>query len=213
MIGDPFALGSVFVPVRWMHFYYNGMILLRLYLAGLLFCVFCLETECKDSYGILAGSAAYVFCYWALFNTARHPFFLNPMVFFPMILIGIERVAQKKKTAFLAVAVCLSAVSNFYFFYMLAVLTAVYVLVRLVVCYRGSRERRKCRKEGRMLFMRVSAASVLGILLSAGIFLPVLGMFLRDARFSSGSEWNPLFYPLSHYSRLPALLISPGDAN
>lgn len=210
VIGDPFALGSVFVPVRWMHFYYNGMILLRLYLAGLLFCVFCLETECKDSYGVLAGSAAYVFCYWALFNTARHPFFLNPMVFFPMILIGIERVAQKKKTAFLAVAVCLSAVSNFYFFYMLAVLTAVYVLVRLVVCYRGSRER---RKEGRMLFMRVSAASVLGILLSAGIFLPVLGMFLRDARFSSGSEWNPLFYPLSHYSRLPALLISPGDAN
>ena len=60
VIGDPFALGSVFVPVRWMHFYYNGMILLRLYLAGLLFCVFCLETECKDSYGILALSLIHI---------------------------------------------------------------------------------------------------------------------------------------------------------
>ena len=207
VIGDPFALGSVFVPSRLMHIYYNAMILLRLYLAGLLFCVFCLKTGCRSWYGVLAGAITYVFCYWALYNAARHPYFLNPMVFLPLLLTGVECVLQEKNIRLLAVAVCLSAVSNFYFFYMLAWMTVLYVLMRLVVCCRGSREK---RREGCLAFWRISAASVLGVLLASGIFLPVCMMFLGDARFSGESEGR-LFYPYSYYSRLPSLFLSPAD--
>lgn len=80
VIGDPFAFFSVLVPVRFMHLYYDGMILLRLFLAGVMFSILCFESGCRSRYGVLAGSLSYVFCFWAVFNTARHPFFLNPMV-------------------------------------------------------------------------------------------------------------------------------------
>ena len=216
-VGDPFTLGAVFIPVRYMHLYYNAIILLRLYFAGLLFCMFCLEagspaadrpgTGCLEMYGILAGSLTYVFCYWALFNAQRHSFFLNPMVFFPLLLTGVEKVLKNKHGRLLAFAVFLSAVSNFYFFYMLAMLTALYVLIRLAVCYRGSREK---RREARLLFLRIGAASVLGVLLAAGIFLPVCMLFFSDARVSSGDEGS-LFYSYAYYSRLPSLLVSTGD--
>lgn len=230
-IGDPFTLGAVFVPVRFMHLYYNAVILLRLYFAGLLFCMFCLkmrspdagglpagsrdagslqtgsvETDRPGMCGILAGSLTYAFCYWALYNAQRHSFFLNPMVFFPLLLTGVEHVLRKKKTRLLAFAVFLSAVSNFYFFYMLAICTALYVLLRLAVCYRG----REKRREGWFLFLRICVASVQGVLLAAGILLPVCMLFLSDARLSGGDEGR-LFYTYAYYSKLPSLLISPGD--
>ena len=37
VIGDPFAVLSVLVPTRFMYVYYDIMILLRLYLAGIAF--------------------------------------------------------------------------------------------------------------------------------------------------------------------------------
>lgn len=51
---------------------------------------------------------------------------------------------------------------------------------------------------------------MLGVLLAAGIFLPVCMMFMGDARFSGGDAGR-LLYTYSYYSRLPSLLISIGD--
>lgn len=85
---------------------------------------------------VMAGALTYVFCYWAIYNAARHPYFLNPMIYFPMLIMGIEKILRKEKPYLFILSVCLSAVSNFYFFYMLALLTAVYAMIRLVAGYR-----------------------------------------------------------------------------
>ena len=98
VIGDPFTLLSVFVPTRFMWVYYVVMVLLRLYLSGVAFSCLCFYTqEDKGRLAVLAGSMAYAFCYWAILNSARHPYFLNPMVYFPMIILGIERIIKKNK--------------------------------------------------------------------------------------------------------------------
>lgn len=207
VIGDPFAFFSVLAPVRFLHLYYDGMILLRLYLAGVMFSVLCFESGCRSRYGVLAGSLSYVFCFWAVFNTARHPFFLNPMVYLPMLLIGVERIFRGRRLYFMIAAVFLSAVSNLYFFYMLVMVTVIYTALRLAVFYRKTPA---LRKVGLRLFLRIVFASVVGVGLAAVILLPSCYMVLHDARFSSSPALH-LFYPFYYYCRLPSALFSQGN--
>ena len=203
VIGDPFAVFSVFVPTRFMYLYYEAMVLLRMYLAGIAFSSLCFRTGLKDRHGVLAGAMAYVFCFWALRNAARHPYFLNPMVYFPLLILGVEKILEKKRPYLFVFAVFLSAVSNFYFFYMLVLATVIYVGARLVTGYR------KDMKEGACMLLRVGASSVLGVLMAAVILLPMCYAFLSDTRVSSGRGIH-ILYPFSYYGRLPGLFVSSG---
>lgn len=204
VIGDPFAFFSVFFSEKQMPFYYAFMILLRLYLAGVAFSCFCFQTK-KSGCAVLAGSLAYVFCGYALFAAVRHPYFALPFLYLPLLLMGVERILQKKGGLFLTLAVFLSAVSNFYFFYMLAVLTALYTIMRLAAGMRG-----QPAQAFRMLG-RIAVASLSGVLLSGFLLAPVLYAFLADSRMAVSYE-IPFFYPLEHYCRIFSLFLSRGGS-
>lgn len=204
--GDPFAVFSVFVPTRFMWIYYDAMIILRLYLSGIAFFWLCRYTK-KDMgrYAALAGMLSYVFCFWAIYNANRHPYFLNPMIYFPLIILGIEKIIRKEKPYLFTIAVFLSAISNFYFFYMIALLAVIYVLARLILIY---------KKDFRAIWkvsLRIAGPAVIGTMLGAIIVLPVSYAFLNDSRLGSGNAWH-IFYPLSYYSGLPGTFLSTGSS-
>lgn len=203
VIGDPFAFFSVFIPTRFMHFFYGATVLLRMYLAGLAFSWLCFFTGQDNRYGVLAGALTYVFCFWAILNSVRHPYFLNPLLYFPLLILGVEKLLKKRRPDLFIVAVFLAAVSNFYFFYMLAILTALYAVLRICFLYRGN-IRSMCG-----MVLRVGMWAVPGVLLAAVMFLPACAAFLGDARMSSDTVAE-LFYPCSYYERLPALFVSEG---
>ncbi len=205
VIGDPFSLFSVFVPVRFMYIYYNIMMLLRLYFAGIAFSFLCFETGIKSRFAVMAGSLTYCFCFFAIYNATRHPFFLNPMLYLPLIILGIEKILKKKRPYFYILTIFIATISHFYNFYMLVLITVIYVSVRMITSYR------KNIQEGFLLLFRIAIFSILGVCMGAFLFLPVCYTFLGDSRFSSGNSFH-LFYPLLHYSRLPALFISEGDS-
>jgi uncharacterized membrane protein YfhO len=196
VVGDPFAVFSVVVPTRFMWIYYDFMILLRLYLAGFAFSCLCFYTK-KDigRCAVMAGAMTYVFCYWALLNVNRHPFFLNPMLYFPLIVLGIEKILQEKKKCLLTLAVFLAAISNFYFFYVIVILTVVYVAIRLLVKYK-----KDFASMGKAL-LSIAGCSILGTMMSFVILLPVIAAALGDARMDSGNSWH-LIYPITYYFKL-----------
>ena len=57
----------------------------------------------------------------------------------------------------------------------------------------------------------IGVCSVLGVLMAAAILLPILYVFLSDARMSAGGDW-PLFYPGSYYLFLPGIFLQEGSA-
>lgn len=196
VIGDPFAVFSVFVPIRFLWIYYDAMILLRLYLSGIAFSCLCFYTRKNvGRYAVLAGALSYVFCYWAILNANRHPYFLNPLLYFPLILLGIEKILRKEKPYLLIISVFLSAISNFYFFYVIVLMTVAYVAVRLIGNLRSD------WRATLAVLLRIALASLLGTIMSGVILLPVLFAFLNDARLGSGNAWH-FIYPLSYYSKL-----------
>ena len=206
VIGDPFALLSVLVPTRLMYLYYDGMILLRLYLAGIAFSCLCFYlVRNRSRCAVLAGALSYVFCYWSIYNASRHPYFLNPMLYFPLLILGVEKILHREKSLLFLLTVFLSAISNFYFFYMLALMTAGYALIRLVVAYRRD------WKEFVARFLALLGNALAGVLMASVILLPMIFTFLSDARAGSNKVFY-LLYPLSYYSKLPAaFLTGSGD--
>lgn len=201
-MGDPLCLGAALVPAKWMFLYYGFAAVLRLYFAGLAYAWLCRQTGQKNRYGILAGCFVYLFCYWAVRNVNRHPFFLNPMIQLPLLVGGVERVLKGKKPTALILAVCYAGVCNFYFFYMLGVLTALYVMIRLIGLYR------KDWKTGLRRFGVLVLGTALGTAMAALVLAPVIWTFLHDVRTGADNA-RRLFYPLGYYVKLPYMFLGP----
>lgn len=176
VIGDPLNLLAIFTPVRYMELLYCSLILLRLYLAGLAFASYCFFLEKKGT-AVLAGSLAYVFCGYSLTVATMHPYFINPMIYLPLLLTGVEKVFQKKSPHLLIAMTALSALSNFYFFYMIVILTVLYCVIRFCTT-----EHENWLRELAASFGKICGASLLGTILSAGILLPILLQFFGDSR-------------------------------
>ena len=128
-IGDPLNLIYVFSNKSNIELLYNFMLVFRLYLAGVAFIAFGHYLK-KDGNGILAGSIVYIFSGTFFSFAIRHPFFLNPMIYLPLLLMGVEKIYRKEKPYLFILMVTVAAISNFYFFYMLTVAAVVYALIR-----------------------------------------------------------------------------------
>ena len=204
VIGDPFALLSVLVPTKYMHYFYSFASILRLYVAGIAFSALCFGTGRTNRKAILAGALAYSLCYWGILNAARHPYFLNPMIWFPLLVLGIEKIIRDERPYLFIVMAAVSAASNFYFFYMIVLLAVGYAAVRLILLY-GKDFRKMLSK-----LLCMGGMALLGVCISAVILLPVMSMFLNDSRLGVTQPFH-LFYPLSYYSQLPAAVIEYRD--
>lgn len=206
VIGDPFALLSVFVPTKYMPYFYSFMIIFRMYCAGLAFSAYSFHMvnnkKYYNNYAVLAGAIVYVFCMYGLSSGIKHPYFINPMVFFPLLLLGAEKTMKKQSPALFMITVAVSACSNFYFFYMLVILTVVYVLVRLFA-WHGYKQ---LKKIGRQI-LRIFLYSVIGLGTGMVLFLPVVLTVLQDSRFGNGAPLQ-IVYEMKYYTSFLGSFIS-----
>ena len=204
VIGDPFTLLSVFFPAEYMYICYNLISLLKLYCAGCAFIFMCSHFRPKQTKGILVAALSYVFSAWAFIHSTKHPFFVNPLIYMPLIIVGIDRLLNERKPVLFTVAVAVAGISNGYFFYMIAALTAVYVLALLIYTYRGD-IKTICTK----IFL-IFVFAAIGVLMAAGLLLPVAGFVLSDSR--TGSFVFNLFYNPQYYLKMPMTFLVPEDA-
>lgn len=208
VIGDPLALFSVFVPNKYMVDFYDLLILLRMYLAGMAFAGYCFYMKNKNKIAVLTGSFIYVFCGYTIMFGLNHPYFLNPMIYLPLLLIGVEKIFKKESAIFFSIMVFISCTSNFYFFYIIVLVTILYVIFRIFMYYRKEQW-----KEAIRMLVRMGSYAVLGVCMSAFILIPVMHLFLGGSRTSDGYQYD-LLYDWSYYKKLPTALLTmskPGN--
>lgn len=192
-IGDPINLIYVFSNKYNAEYFYDFAMILRLYLAGGAFVCFGYYLK-KDHIGTLFGSMAYIFCGYVMLGAIRHPFFLNPMIYLPLLIMGVEKIYKKEKPYIFTIVVAIAAMSNFYFFYMLTAVAVIYAFIRFPVY----------KEDGFFKTLaRFTGWYMLGIGISAIILLPVLIGFMGNARGSSGVNYFMMwFYPKKYYKGL-----------
>lgn len=202
VIGDPLNLLSIFVPQAYTEDLYQALIVIRMYLAGIGFSCYCMEMR-KGRMAALAGSLNYVFCSYMMFGLYRHPFFINPMILLPFLLIGAERIFRKEKEVFFSLMVCAAAVSNFYFFYTLVFAVCFYVFVRFYTLEGSHSLRRLCS-----VVFRFAGYACVGVCMAAFLLLPVILQFLGTSRMDA-VQVHPALYPAAWYQKLPFQFLLP----
>lgn len=201
-IGDPLNLFSFFFNSENMYILYNILGLIRIYLAGLAFAYYCHATgvRFRSLSPLLMGSISYAFSLWAIYNTARHPFFVTPMICLPLVLAGCEKIIGNRKSNLFILSVCLAAITNLYFFFIIVLLTVFYVAVRLIYTYRTS------VYEYIRPLIRLVYNSVIGLMMAGIIVVPVVFSFASDIRADIDFDIRLLF-DADYYASLLSVLL------
>lgn len=183
VLGDPFAYISLLFPIQYLELAYNFLIILRLFCIGLAFIVYSqyhakkVGNEEEKPYNILIGALIYTFSAYSLYTAVRHPYFLNAMILFPLLLLGVDKLFRENKKVPFIIFIALSAISNYYFFYMHTIMIVIYAIIQYICEY---------RKEGAKHFFQKLGSAILcyiiGILIAGIILMPTIHSFIHSAR-------------------------------
>ncbi|MBN2847043.1 MAG: YfhO family protein [Coriobacteriia bacterium] len=202
VLGDPFAVVSLLMPMAQMELAYALAFVARLLAGGLASFAYLRVMKARPL-AATAGALIYVFTMYAMHGALRHPYFANTLVFLPFVLIGIERALKGRRPWVLVLAVFGTAVSNYYFFYMITIIAVLYAVLRYVEVT-PTRDRRR-------VFLptvaRVGGLYLLGTLMASVTLLPSAAAFLASGR-TGGSASTGLFYTAWEYIKLLQRLTS-----
>lgn len=175
-LGEPLTLLSAFFSPAHTEICYEILIILRLYLAGFFFLMYCRYMNFQR-FGALLGALTYTFSGYAAGPCVFHPFFAIPMICFPLLLLGAEKVYRKENPLTFILAVTLAAISNYYFFYMQVLLLIGYLILRYFSFFSPFRLKECMRWIGRFLLY-----ALIGLAIAAPIFIPNISSILQSTR-------------------------------
>jgi len=204
VVGDPFVYLGLLFPEGSEELAFHVIMFVRIWSVGASFLLYARKMKFSET-SALMGSIMYGFSHYVIYNVVRHPFFIHPLIFFPLLCLGIEKIFRKESGVLFSIMVAISAASNFYFFYMLTWMIFLYAVVRYPSFV---------SKKGWKVFFKWFAyflgLYLLGILISAVIFLPLVFGFLSASRSAGLPPISMLVYPLYYYGLLIINSISPG---
>ncbi|MCT3305605.1 YfhO family protein [Lactiplantibacillus pentosus] len=207
VVGDPFNYLVALVSPSHLEWAYQALILLRLYFVGLAFLGFSRQFNFKKV-SQLVGALTYTFTAYTFYVGMHHPFFLLPMIWFPLLCWAIERVLRGRHWLPLSLITAVVILSNFYFAYLLALGGMIYALVRF-----WSRRRAKLvMRSFWQLFWRLLVAVTLGVAMAGVLLVPTLLAMLNATRASFNFANGLTSYPINYYVNLPNRLLTNGGS-
>lgn len=200
---EPLSLLSAVFPREIGPFVYDGLVILRFYLTGLAFSAFARHKNQSYS-STLLGAVVYTFSLNALCTGIKFPLFLSPMMYLPIMLIGMDRLIHAGKTRLLTVMVFLSVWTSYYFFYINTIFLGIYFLVEFIYSRVGTNS---SRKETLAAFFKAAGRIVLsyalGAMMAAVVLLPNLLVLLNSNRGSGALNFeSPWHYAWWYYRNL-----------
>ena len=127
VLGSPFAWLSFLFPAE-LYPYLTGWLYMMKYAAAGAFAYGYIKMFANKKYAVL-GSVLYAFSGFQCVNLIFHHFH-DAVAFFPLMLIGYEKLVREGKKGWLALGVCVNAFVNYYFFIQEVIFLILYFLCR-----------------------------------------------------------------------------------
>ena len=203
---DPINWIAALFSVETMEICYGALILARLYLIGLFFMMYLRKINLRDAWAVSIAGVVYVGCGFFWKAVPRHPFFADGGLYLALMLIAVERVMHDRKWLMFSLVTALMLIANYYFAFQTTILVIAYIIVRLACTIR--RDGVKCTAARGCTML---GAYLLGAVLSAVVFLPVLKCYMGNARLSvqAGYSGSMLHYGLLYYVKMIAYMCAP----
>lgn len=198
VIYNPFYLLSALCPERYSEYFFQFLVVARMYLAGAAFSLLARHRG-NGRFATLCGALIYALCGTAI-SAVLWPDGINPMILFPLLLVGVEKIFTYQKPYLFIVSLAFFFITSYYFAYMACLLLLLYCGFRVFVI-----ERRRGNSVTPKLFVRWTVTFlgylVVGILLAGIVLVPSLCALLSLDRVVEGSVAIPLLYSADFYQR------------
>ncbi len=191
IIGDVFAYIGLLFPKSAYPFVYSFLIIVRIFFVGISMLCYC-KYKNVSNYKSLLSAIIYTFCSFIIFASARHPYFTNPMILFPLLMIGVEKLIREDKKVFLTVIFFFCLLSNFYFSYIMFVMGILYALVMYIFDVK-----QKSIKEFFILVLKAFICFAIAFLMASSLLIPVVYTFLNMTSLNRNTLTG--LYPIQYY--------------
>ena len=202
-LSNPFVLfiSPLFKPEQTELAYWI-IAVLQVYASGLAFISYCCYKKSGGA-AVVCGALIYVSSCFSIFHFLRYFLFILPMVLFPLVLLGLDKIFAGERPYFFIGMIAVSIIINFYFAYMITIMITIYGTFRLFETFR-----KKGFKETMSIFFTCCVSYCIGVLLVCPFFIPLLIKVFTSLR--SGikqippdglflTNINSLFYSLFYF--------------
>ncbi|WP_243007271.1 MULTISPECIES: YfhO family protein [Anaerotruncus] len=198
LLGSPFFWLTIPFPTEFVPHLMAPLLILKHACAAATSALY-LKRFVKTREYVVMGAILYAFSGFAVYNIFFNHFH-EAIVFFPLLLVGMEELVTENRRGIFALAVAINAIVNYWFFIGEVVFVLIYFAFRSF-----SRDWRMTLKK----FFWVAFESVVGMLLAMFLFLPSALAILGNPR-TGGTElldgWN--FWLYWHAQLYPAIITS-----
>lgn len=194
LLGDPFAYISLLFPYSKLKLAYSILVILRIFCVGLAFIAYS-NYHKKEKYATLVGALLYTFSGFIIASAIRHPFFTNAAIWLPLMFLGIDKILKEDKYKLFTIVSAISAISNYYFFYMITILTFIYAIVK----YFNEYYKDHGLKTFFAKFFKTLLCYIIGVLSAGILLLPTIYALANNSRLI---DVGFTYYNLDYYAKL-----------
>lgn len=184
LLGSPFFWLTLPFPTDFVPYLMGPLLILKFALSAFT-AYFYIRRFVRRPQSAMLGGLLYAFSGFSVYNIFFNHFH-EAIVFFPLLLLALEVFITENKRGWLALAVFICAISNYFFFFGMAVFSIIYWFIRTVSgCWKISFKR----------FFALVFEVILGGLLSCFILLPSFLAVIQNSRVSEFLYgWNAFLY-------------------
>ncbi len=183
LLGSPFFWLTLPFPNTWVPYLMAPLMMLKMAFAGLT--AYHYAVRFVRPHTAVMGAVLYAFSGFSIYNIFFNHFH-EALIWFPLMLVGVERYMTEGKRGVFAVAVLMTALNNYYFFIAQAIFVMIYWVVRALS---GDWEHRTRR------FFGLWLEALLGTVGAAVLLLPSFLSVIQNGRTGMLLEgWGLLIY-------------------
>lgn len=200
-LGSPFFWLSMLFPANAFPFIVAWFFMLKFTAAGVISCLYIREYV-EDKKWAIFGAVLYAYSGFSIANMLFYHFH-DVIAFFPLLLIGLERMMDKKKYNLFIFSVFLNCIINYYFFVGEVIFLILYYLCKYM---QGSYKVFLCG------ILKCIACGIIGVGMSAFVFIPSV-LFIMDNPRTSGFTglFNMLFLDKNTYLYILKTMFLPAE--
>ena len=198
-LGSPFFWCSLLFPSETFPYVVGWLFILKYVVAGAFSYLYIKRFVTERQWAVL-GAVLYAFSGFQCVNLMFYHFH-DVVAFFPLLLLGVEKLVVDQKKGYFALCVFLNCIINYFFFCGEVLFLVLYFVFRFGINKRIIREIIICCIEG-----------IMGIGMAGVLFIPSLIFIVDNPKASSGMwEKGQIFYSLDRYLEIVKGILFPGE--
>ncbi len=184
LLGSPFFWLTIPFPNSFVPYLMGPLLILKFALAALTSYAY-LRRFTRTPYSAQLGGLMYAFSGFSVYNIFFNHFH-EAIIFFPLLLLALEMLITENRRFVFVLAVCLCAISNYFFFFGMVVFCVIYYIVRVLsnaVKFKFSS------------FLVLVFEAVLGLMLAMILLLPAILAITDNYRITEYlNGWSAIMY-------------------